>query len=261
MRWRTGRGDRDPSGSASWADGQRDADRRRESRGRGRVGGIVTSLCAAVTVGVLVISGCAGADPDRHGAGEKLTEVGERDPGADRSGDGGGGDGSANGADLVGQRLPDVGLSWLVPPESAGGSWVDGSNGVDGAQGDPTTLRDLTGEPTVINIWAVWCTPCRDEIPHFQRLWEQAGDQVRVLGVDHDDNADAALEMLDELNVDYPQLADPDAKLRPPFRLGIGIPVTVYVDADGRIAHVARTPYRSLEQLRADTERYLDVSL
>ena len=228
-----------------------------ETAERGRIGSrtarpSVAALLTAALVAVM-LAGCQQVATDRHGAGEKLSEAADRSGGPERSSED---RDPAGGSDLsTGQPLPDLGLSWLRPPgrhdAALPGAATEGS----------VRLSELAGKPLVINVWAVWCTPCRDEIPHLQRLSEQAGERLRVIGVDYDDDPDAATALLDQLDVDYPQLADPRAELRGPLRLGLGIPVTVYVAPDGAVAYVARTPYRSLEQLKVDVERYLDVAL
>jgi cytochrome c biogenesis protein CcmG/thiol:disulfide interchange protein DsbE len=98
---------------------------------------------------------------------------------------------------------------------------------------DPAALRD---RPTVVNLWATWCLPCQKEMPALQRIHERFGDQVRFLGVDSRDDAGRAVEFLRTVGVTYAQTVDPDGELL--RQLGIpGLPVTVVLDSDGRVAH------------------------
>jgi cytochrome c biogenesis protein CcmG/thiol:disulfide interchange protein DsbE len=98
---------------------------------------------------------------------------------------------------------------------------------------DPAALRD---RPTVVNLWATWCLPCQKEMPALQRIHERFGDQVRFLGVDSRDDAGKAVEFLRTVGVTYAQTVDPDGELL--RQLGIpGLPVTVVLDSDGRVAH------------------------
>jgi thiol-disulfide isomerase/thioredoxin len=102
--------------------------------------------------------------------------------------------------------------------------------------GRDVALSDLKG-PLVINLFAQWCKPCRDEMPLYQRLHDEAGDRVRVLGVDYlDTQPGAALALARETGVTYPLLADPDGRLRSSLRVS-GLPRVVFVDEDGRVTH------------------------
>lgn len=148
---------------------------------------------------------------------------------------------SVVGADASRRPLPDVTLACL-------------------GSGPDVALGQLKG-PAVLNLWAQWCAPCREETPHFQTLHEQAGDQLLVLGIDYDDpRPDLALALAADLGLRYPQVVDADKKLLAPFGMFVGLPATVFVDADGRIAHVAHRPYRSEQQLRQDVRTYLGVT-
>ncbi|MDK3256638.1 TlpA family protein disulfide reductase [Blastococcus capsensis] len=101
--------------------------------------------------------------------------------------------------------------------------------------GPDVVLERLTGRPTVINLWATWCGPCREEMPLLQEAYARHGDQVRFLGVDVQDDPDAARWFLDELGIDYPHAVDRDGRLL--RELGVrGLPVTLALDAEGRIA-------------------------
>jgi cytochrome c biogenesis protein CcmG, thiol:disulfide interchange protein DsbE len=148
-------------------------------------------------------------------------------------------------ADAAGgdDRLPDVTLACL-------------------GEGDDVTLSGLSGQPAVINVWATWCGPCREEMPYFQALYDRAGEEVLVLGVDYDDPPpERALAFADELGLRYAQVADPDALLKAPLGLSIGIPATLFVDAEGRVVERVHKPYRDEAELFADVRTYLRVSV
>ncbi|MEP6525775.1 MAG: TlpA disulfide reductase family protein [Nocardioidaceae bacterium] len=132
--------------------------------------------------------------------------------------------------EAIDDGLPDVTLSCL-----GGGREVD--------------LAGLRGRPTVVNLWAQWCGPCRSEVPLFQRLHEQAGGRVQVIGIDFDDpQAGRAIAFAGELGMTYPQLADPDTLLK--GSVGVpGLPVTLFVAADGTIAGRQIGPVDSYGQL------------
>ncbi|MGW0230734.1 TlpA family protein disulfide reductase [Actinopolymorpha singaporensis] len=128
--------------------------------------------------------------------------------------------------------------------------------------GPAVHLPHLKGAPTVLNVWAQWCGPCRQEAPHFQKLYAAAGDSLRVVGVDYaDPRPELALAFARDLGLRYPQLADPDKRLLAPFGLLVGIPATVFVNADGKVVHVAHRAYDSERELRQDVRTYLGVKL
>jgi thiol-disulfide isomerase/thioredoxin len=96
---------------------------------------------------------------------------------------------------------------------------------------------DLSGVegPAVVSVWASWCTPCRRELPLFQRLHEQTRGRLTVLGVDFKDvQPDAAVRLLRKTGATFWQVADPDGDLGAHFRL-LGLPGLLLVDADGAV--------------------------
>ena len=99
--------------------------------------------------------------------------------------------------------------------------------------GPEVRLADVQG-PAVVSVWASWCVSCPDELPLFNRLHEEAGDRVTVLGVDYQDTKPgAALALLEETGAVYPQVADPGGELADHYRL-TGLPALVLVDGEGR---------------------------
>lgn len=73
--------------------------------------------------------------------------------------------------------------------------------------GAPVALRDVAG-PAVINIWASWCPPCREELPALQRLSQRSAGQLRVIGVNTRDSREAAQSIGEDFGVRFPTLFD-----------------------------------------------------
>lgn len=103
----------------------------------------------------------------------------------------------------------------------------------DLATGDPVGW-DQGDRPMVINLWASWCTPCRAEMPAFDQVATDLGDEVLIVGVTDELDRDAALEAATEIGVSYPLRYDETQTLM--TELGIaGLPASVFVDADGNV--------------------------
>jgi len=114
--------------------------------------------------------------------------------------------------------------------------------------GAAVALRALPG-PAVINLWASWCGPCRDELPLMQEFADRAGGRVHVLGVDVGDSREAAASFGAGRSVTMPTLYDRERKLL--TALGkVNLPVTVFVDSAGRaVVHPLPVDARELSEL------------
>lgn len=189
-------------------------------------------LLAVVAVPLLLAAGCAARpEPPVDAAAPPFADCGAlaESPA-----------GAGGGASAPTNRLPDLEL-----PCFTGGAAVP--------------LRALRG-PVVINLWASWCAPCRAELPAFQRLADRAGDRLHVVGVDTRDRPAAAQSLATDLGLTFPTLADPGEELRVAVNRA-ALPVTVFVDASGRVRHIhdsAALDDRALADLVA---RHLDVQV
>ncbi|WFE51361.1 TlpA disulfide reductase family protein [Micromonospora sp. WMMD1155] len=105
--------------------------------------------------------------------------------------------------------------------------------------GAPIALRSVAG-PAVINVWASWCPPCRKELPAFQRLSERAAGRLQVVGVNSRDSRSGAQSIGEDFGVRFPILVDQGEALQRELQRN-AIPLTLFVDADGRIRHVDAT--------------------
>lgn len=100
---------------------------------------------------------------------------------------------------------------------------------------DGTTVRKLSdyrGTPVVVNWYASWCQPCKDEIPDFQQALDALDGSFVVLGVDYGEDAKSAVKPLDDAGATYPAVLDSDQAVYKHYR-GYGVPNTFFVDADG----------------------------
>jgi cytochrome c biogenesis protein CcmG, thiol:disulfide interchange protein DsbE len=104
------------------------------------------------------------------------------------------------------------------------------------------SIRDYRGRWVLVNLWASWCAPCRQEAPELQRLAERyRGRELSVLGVNVQDNSDDALAFLRDHGVDYPQLRSVGDERSAAFG-ATGVPENFLVDPRGRLALIWRGP-------------------
>ena len=102
--------------------------------------------------------------------------------------------------------------------------------------GDPMDLREQLGRPVVINFWASWCGPCRQEATILERLWQRyREDDVVFIGVDIQDSDGDARAFISEFGITYPNGMDSDGRISIDYGV-IGIPVTFLIDRDGVVA-------------------------
>lgn len=117
----------------------------------------------------------------------------------------------------VGQSLPDVVMAGLNGPHRA--------------------LSSYRGRPLIVNVWASWCGPCRQEAASLERLaWSEAGSRYTVIGISTDDDRNDALRWLRHSNATISHYIDSGPRWTLEHLLGAStIPVTVLVDAEGRV--------------------------
>lgn len=108
--------------------------------------------------------------------------------------------------------------------------------------------RELRGTPTLINIWASWCIPCRDEAPVLQQAAASHPD-VRFVGINVRDANSEAIAFLRRYSTTYANLDDPNDQAWRAFQL-TGVPESFLIDASGRIVLHENGPFtnRSIER-------------
>jgi cytochrome c biogenesis protein CcmG/thiol:disulfide interchange protein DsbE len=104
------------------------------------------------------------------------------------------------------------------------------------------SLAEYRGKVVVLNVWASWCPPCRDEVPLLQRTQERIAPRGgTVLGIDTQDQSSDALAFLRSHKATFPSLRDRDRSYG--RALGVtGYPETFVIDRRGRVAAVRRFP-------------------
>jgi thiol-disulfide isomerase/thioredoxin len=95
-------------------------------------------------------------------------------------------------------------------------------------------LASLVGKPSVINLWAESCLPCKEEMPAFEAVHQQLGDRIRFVGVDTQDSIDRARTFAKKTGVTYDLWRDPEGQLMAGLDFP-ALPATVFVDSTGHI--------------------------
>ena len=119
---------------------------------------------------------------------------------------------SRSGKELVGKTAP----SFVAP--KVGGQLV--------------SLENYKNKPLVLNFWASWCPPCRDETPGMERIWRKYEDQgVVILGINVQDGEKEAERYISEFGVTFSNALDLDGSITVDYGV-TGLPVTFFIDND-----------------------------
>jgi cytochrome c biogenesis protein CcmG, thiol:disulfide interchange protein DsbE len=124
--------------------------------------------------------------------------------------------------------------------------------------GGTLDLARAPGVPTVVNLWASWCTPCREELPLLQEFADATGDRVRVVGVISRDGVPQAASFAADAGVSFPGAFDGEGELM--AELGLpGLPATYLLDADGALMHTEVGPLESVVEIHELVAEHLGV--
>ena len=123
--------------------------------------------------------------------------------------------------------------------------------------GENLRLSEYRGDVVMINFWATWCGPCRQEMPLLDQLYsryERVG--FSLLGVNIDDDTERAMDMIKELGVSFPVLFDSRKEVSQLYDVD-AMPVTVLVDREGTVRHVHKGYKPGYEEMYLDQIRSL----
>ena len=104
------------------------------------------------------------------------------------------------------------------------------------AEGNEVKLSDYLGQPVVLNFWASWCLPCLSELPHFNKKYQEYGDQIQFLMVNVTayDTREEADAVINNRGYIFPVFYDTEASAAKAYQVS-GIPATYIIDAEGYI--------------------------
>ena len=114
-------------------------------------------------------------------------------------------------------------------------------------------LRDYKGKPVIVNFWATWCPPCREEMPSMERAWQKIESEgIAMIGINVGEDFDTVFGFTADIEVSFPLLLDLDGEVtgRWPIR---GLPTTYILNPNGEIV------YRMIGSREWDDESLLDA--
>lgn len=118
---------------------------------------------------------------------------------------------------LIGHAAPDFSLATLRPFNKQ----------------DMLSLAGFKGKAVVINFWASWCGPCKEEAPLLERAWKQMqGRNVVFLGIDFQESSSNANNFLQSYNITYPAVLDVHGSVANKYDV-TSLPVTIFIDRNG----------------------------
>ena len=114
--------------------------------------------------------------------------------------------------------------------------------------------------PTLVNVWGSWCGPCKDEMPIFVDFYAKHQYSVGLLGISVEEaDIQDARDFVKEYGITWPNLNDADGSTR--ATLGMGVPITLFIDEKGEIVHRKIGVVTTIEELEDEARKYLGVDL
>ena len=116
--------------------------------------------------------------------------------------------------------------------------------------GQQLKLSDYRGKVVLLDFWATWCEPCREEVPHFVELQSKLGDRgLQIIGVSMDDGPEPVRDFYRQFKINYPVVMG-NAKIGELYGGVLGLPIAFVMGRDGRIysKHIGATEISLLER-------------
>jgi thiol-disulfide isomerase/thioredoxin len=135
--------------------------------------------------------------------------------------------------------------------------------GGPGLRADQTldqALGAVHGRPAVVNVWASWCPPCREELPLFAAAESRFAGRIAFLGADLEDDAGSARALLDRLEIEYPSYPADATEVGGLLAPVQGTPVTFFLGPAGSVVDEHIGAYRSAAELDADVIRHASAT-
>ncbi|MCM3738950.1 TlpA family protein disulfide reductase [Oceanobacillus luteolus] len=112
-------------------------------------------------------------------------------------------------------------------------------------------LSELKGEKVILNFWATWCPPCKEEMPEMQEFYDKYGDDINVIAVNFKEKNDKVAEFLNEYGYTFPSPLDSEGLVGHEYGV-LTLPTTYFINSDGVIQeprHVGPMTYEFMEEM------------
>lgn len=127
----------------------------------------------------------------------------------------------------------------IVPPNSGGinKGEVAPDFELELLNGESVKLSELKGKKVLINFWATWCPPCKEEMPELQRFYEDYGDEIMIIAInatDSEKNEQVVRDFIDEYDYTFPVALDSEMEASDDYKL-MTLPTSYFIGTDGVI--------------------------
>lgn len=123
--------------------------------------------------------------------------------------------------------------------------------------GSVINIDSLRG-PMILNVWGSWCAPCQEEMPFLRKFYDKYNDQVQLVGLDVEEpNKEAAQPFIETHGIIWPSLFDPDGRTRK--LIGMGVPVTWFIDSNGKTIHKKIGQFGDYKELEDLAKKYFNL--
>ncbi|WP_405101997.1 TlpA family protein disulfide reductase [Oceanobacillus sp. FSL H7-0719] len=100
--------------------------------------------------------------------------------------------------------------------------------------GEVVKLSELKGQKVILNFWASWCPPCREEMPEMQKFYDDYKDDIKVIAINYNEKDQKVIEFLDEFGYTFPTPLDRDGSVGNEYGV-LTLPTTYFIGTDGTI--------------------------
>ena len=115
-------------------------------------------------------------------------------------------------------------------------------------KGKKVKLSDFKGKVVLLNFWATWCPPCREEMPIFKRVYRKYKEKgFEILAVSTDTDPRVVKRFVKEFGIEFPVLIDKEGKVMRLYQVQ-GLPTSFLIDREGRVVKVRLGEYKEIER-------------
>ncbi len=124
-------------------------------------------------------------------------------------------------------------------------------------EGQPVSLSDFQGKPVLLNFWATWCGPCRQEMPLIQGIFEEYSDaELVILAIDIGETPSVVNNFIERSNFSFPVLLDTDQDVALEYNIR-AIPTTFFIDKDGIIQAIKVGAFSNMIEIEKSLDRII----